>query len=127
MRYSLPFLRMKYEGDSNELKGVTICMVKLVQRETLSRKLKILEGNQIDGRLIPLDPFLDSEGLFRVGGRLSYSDLTYSRNHPILLPKKHNSTHLIIRDQHLKLLYSATQATLKAIRNNYWIVAEKTQ
>ena len=94
-------------------------MVKLVQRKTFSRELKILEeGNQIYGRLTPLNPFLDSEGFFRVGGRLSHSDLTYSRKHPILLPNNHNLTHLIICNQYLKLLHSATQATLNAIRNN---------
>ena len=91
-----------------------------------SRELKILEeGNQIDGRLTPLNPFLDSEGLLSVGGRLIHSDLTYSRKHPILLSKNHNLTHLIIRDKHLKLLHSPTQAILNAIRNNYWIVDGK--
>lgn len=47
---------------------------------------------------------------------------SYSQKHPILLPKSHNVVNLIIRNEHLKLFYAGTQATLNSIRDNYWII-----
>ena len=107
----------------NELKKAKLCVIKLLQREAFFNELKILEtSGEIVGNLMQLTPFLDSEGILRVGGRLSQSNLTYSQKHPILLPKNHRVTTLIIHEQHMKLFHAGTQATLGAIRNEYWIV-----
>ena len=57
-----------------------------------------------------------------MGGGLSQSNLTYSQKHPILFPKNHRVTNLIVHEQHMKLFHAGTQATLGAIRNEYWIV-----
>jgi len=40
-------------------------------------------------RLLSLDPFLDSAGILRVGGRLRYSDLPSDQQRPILVPLVH--------------------------------------
>jgi len=49
-----------------------------------------------------LDPFL-SNGLIRVGGRLSKASLPEDMKYPILLPYKSHVTTLIIRSIHEKL------------------------
>ncbi|XP_033231518.1 uncharacterized protein LOC117182531, partial [Belonocnema kinseyi] len=86
----------------------------------------MLESNKnFKGNLTALAPFLDVEGILRVGGRLSQSDLSYSRKHPILLPQSHMVTNLIIREKHLTLFHAGTQATLNATREFYWIVNGK--
>ena len=118
-------LHLKGFLSPNELKRATIRVIKFAQRETFSEEVRKLESKkQIDGKLTPLNPFLDSEAVLRVGGRLSRSDLTYQK-HPILLSKNHNLTNLIIREEHLKLYHAGTQATLNAVRNKYWIVNGK--
>ena len=46
-------------------------------------------------------PFLDDQGLLRIGGRLQNSNLTYHFKHPILLPHRHWVTELYIRKTHI--------------------------
>lgn len=109
-----------------ELKRATLCILKLVQREAFPNEIKNLKAVKgITGNLALLSPFLDSQEILRVGGRLDNSNLPYYKKHQILLPKDHNVTKQIIRKEHLKLLHAGTQTTLNSIRNNYWIVNGK--
>ena len=47
-----------------------------------------------------LDPFLDKEGLLRVGGRLKNSVSPYTIKHPLIMPKSSHMTVLLIRQFH---------------------------
>ena len=44
--------------------------------------------------------FLDKENLIRCKGCMEFSDLSFSAKYPILLPKKHEITDLIIANSH---------------------------
>jgi len=55
--------------------------------------------------LLFLNPFLDGNQFLRVGGRLENSDLTFDQQHPLILPKGHHITTLIIEDIHKKNLH----------------------
>lgn len=44
--------------------------------------------------------FLDETGMWRCGGRLTNADLPYSTKHPVLLPRDHPLTTLIVKDAH---------------------------
>ncbi|XP_026464695.1 uncharacterized protein LOC113367289 [Ctenocephalides felis] len=63
--------------------------------------------------------FVDTRGLLRVGGRLGQS-LIYSQKHPIILPRRHYITRLLLRQEHVRLLHAGTQAILINIRQKYW-------
>ena len=43
-----------------------------------------------------LDPFMDADGLIRVGGRLKHSHLNNSCKHPVLLAKQEKVTDLVL-------------------------------
>ena len=76
----------------------------LTQRETFSNDAKQLAKTNpvdLDSQLRALNPFLDSKGLIRVGGRLEYSSLPFSEKHPLVLPKNHHVTELIIQNFHM--------------------------
>ncbi|XP_076660148.1 uncharacterized protein LOC143363455 [Halictus rubicundus] len=62
-----------------------------------------------------------SDGILRVGGRLSRSELPYNARHPMLLPKGHSVTRLIITDYHIKNFHAGIQSTLNALRHKFWI------
>ncbi|KAL3205482.1 hypothetical protein MRX96_040775 [Rhipicephalus microplus] len=51
--------------------------------------------------VLPLSPYLDGEGLMRVGGRLQFTDNHEETKHPIILPSTHPFTLLLIRKEHL--------------------------
>ncbi|XP_057329854.1 uncharacterized protein LOC130670463 [Microplitis mediator] len=78
-------------------------------------------------KLLTLNPFIDKEGLLRVGGRLQNSSLDYSEKHQIILPKSHHITSLIIRREHLELLHMGAQGTLYNLRRRYWIIDGRKQ
>ena len=50
-----------------------------------------------------LNPFLDADGLLRVGGRLSQSLKGYNSRHPLILHGKHHLTSLIIESEHVNV------------------------
>lgn len=107
----------------NEIQIAFQTIIRQVQLEAFAKEIEGLENNaQCKGNLNSLAPFMDNEGILRVGGRITNSNLSYSVKHPILLPSKHIITRLIIREIHINNLHTSTQATLNIIRQNYWIV-----
>ena len=44
-----------------------------------------------------LHPFMDADGLIRVGGRLKHSHLDSSCKHPVLLPKQEKVIDLVLK------------------------------
>ncbi|XP_055715024.1 uncharacterized protein LOC129809241 [Phlebotomus papatasi] len=66
-----------------------------------------------------LQPFLDSTGLIRVGGRLQHSPFTYDAKHPILLANS-ALTKLIAEREHSRNLHCGPQALLAAMRQRFW-------
>ncbi|UYV61031.1 hypothetical protein LAZ67_1003189, partial [Cordylochernes scorpioides] len=99
-------------------------IIRCAQQEDYYIELKQLEAFQpLSGKshLIKLNPFLDKGGLLRVGGRLNNALLSFDQKHPIILPKAHYITQLVIRHYHERLLHAGVQLTLSAIREKYWI------
>lgn len=98
-------------------------LVKLAQLESFGVEISIIHNNKSlnsKHRLLSLNPFLDSEGLLRVGGRLKHSSLSFSKKHPLLLDGKHKLTKLIFEAEHLRLLHAGPQLLLYTVRQNYW-------
>ncbi|GFX19956.1 integrase catalytic domain-containing protein [Trichonephila clavipes] len=62
----------------------------------------------------------DSDGLLRVGGRLSNSDLPYVNKHPAILPGNHNLTVQIIVHFHRKNLHTGGSSLLHYVREKFW-------
>ena len=89
----------------------------------LKRKKSLAEKNS----LASLDPFIDEEGFIRVGGRLRKAIHTYAARHPIILPRSHTVTRLIIRYFHELNHHSGIQNTIYAVREKYWPINCKNQ
>ncbi|CAI6369436.1 unnamed protein product [Macrosiphum euphorbiae] len=79
-----------------ELNYVLIIAVKETQKIYFSNLWKQLTTSQMitPASLAQLAPFVDNDGLIRVGGRLRYSALNEDAKHPILLPHSaHDGTY----------------------------------
>lgn len=77
---------------AQELQLANERIIKLVQVEAFSTEIKVLQKDEFlspNHKLKSLSPFLDGNGLMRVGGRLSNAKIPYSQQHPLLLPKGH--------------------------------------
>lgn len=75
--------------------------------------------------MLSLNPFLDKDGLIRVGGRPSNLEFGYDKKFPIVLPNKHNFTRLLVKNEHLKLLHAGPQLLLANLRQSYWIISAR--
>lgn len=69
-----------------------------------------------------LSPYLDLEGLVRVGGRLEKSHEAFGTKHPILLPKS-TLQELIAQREHLRQMHAAPSLLLASLRQNYWPIS----
>lgn len=76
--------------------------------------------------LITLHPFLDKDGLMRVGGRIQAAGVDYNQQHPIILPAKCNVTTLIAVNIHRTHLHLGPQGLLYTMRLNYWPIHGKS-
>ena len=63
----------------------------------------------------------EQDGLLRCAGRFKRSALPYSSKFPILLPKNHHVTDLIILHCHSIVSHNGTNETLAELRQNYWV------
>ena len=68
-----------------------------------------------------LGTFVDGEGVIRVGGRLQNAPLPYSTKYPVLLPRFHHFTALIISKAHDTVKHNGVNETLTELRSEYWI------
>lgn len=105
-----------------------IFWIKRIQTALFKTEIDSLAKNQpLSSRssIISLRPFLDQDGVLRVGGRLSKSrppySFPYSFRHPILL-SPHPLVTLIVQQAHLRALHAGPQLTLNVLRRDFWII-----
>ncbi|ERL95689.1 hypothetical protein D910_00120 [Dendroctonus ponderosae] len=98
----------------SELDNSNTRIVAALQRQCFSKELSDIKKNGYVTTkcMAKLNPFLDAEGLLRVGSRLEQADVPYSQKHPILLPSRNRMVSLMLRYWPLDGLY----ATKKVIR-----------
>lgn len=98
-------------------------LCKAVQRCDFRKEYKALfQGKFIEKNsdLRALAPFLHTDRLIRVGGRLKDSGLGFEICHPIALPRKHVLVKRIIEQEHVCIGHGGVQATMAAVRQHYW-------
>ena len=66
-----------------------------------------------------LHPFLDNEGILRVGGRLQQSTLPYDIVHQIILSPNHHFTKLLVSSKHIQLHHAGPQLLMASLRKKY--------
>ncbi|GFX85317.1 uncharacterized protein TNCV_3606201 [Trichonephila clavipes] len=98
-------------------------LIRMVQEQVFLAEIKSLQSKGVvspNSKLRNLNPFIDSDGLLRVGGRLSNSDLPYVNKHPAILPGNHNLTVQIIVHFHRKNLHTGASSLLHYVREKFW-------
>ena len=73
--------------------------------------------------LFRLDPFLDTDGVLSVGGRLKRSMLDINKVHPVVLPKANLNTEAIVMWSHENVPHSGRSITLSNLqKNGLWVI-----
>ncbi len=103
-------------------RALNLC-IRDVQRVEFSKELrKLLKDGEVpkSSRTRILTPFIDREGIIRVGGRLHHASMPYEEKHPIILTD-HELTRLIVWDVHLKFNHCGPERTFYEAGARYWI------
>lgn len=105
-----------------ELTNALHTLAKLAQQQSFATEIQLLRnGNTVTkGKLVPLNPFLDEEGLIRVGGRLKNTEFTVDKKHPIVLSADHKFTQMLFASEHLRLMHAGPQLLLFSVREKFW-------
>jgi hypothetical protein len=75
--------------------------------------------------LAQLRPFLDKHGVLRSNSRIAHTKfLRYSQKHPVILPRKHHITTLLVRYYHEEILQhvGGHAHTLSELQTQFWII-----
>ena len=118
------FQRKSDDLDFHELESAKYSLIKCVQAEHFGADIAVLHSKKpvaSSSKIAKLTPFIDSDGLLRVQGRLQQSTMDYGTKHPIILPKCHFSL-LVVRFQHVLLKHAGVVTMLVILRNHYWII-----
>ena len=112
-----------------ELKSAEDYWLMIVQRESFPKERDALEKGQPlpkNSRLLPFRPIWDKDhSVIRVGGRISYSSLSYSQSHPVILDGRHPITKLIILSEHLRLMHAGPTLLLSSLNQRFHIVGDR--
>ena len=115
LKFRYSFSRKIHKADL--LHKAEIIVIKLIQS-------KFNIASKINNDLVSLTPFIDSDGIIRVGGRLQNSTIPFDSQHPILLPKCELSKSLM-RGTHKLNYHAGPQTLLSIMREKYWILSGK--
>ena len=114
---------------SVELSQAKTTIIKCVQHEEFEDEITCMsEGRELSKQspLKRLSPFVDEDGLIRVGGRLSSSDLQNEEKHPLIIPAKHYVSTLLVRHHHAQVAHQGRHLTEGALRTaGLWIIGGK--
>lgn len=102
-----------------------------MQREIFSEEVSLLNYNEANMKkqklpknssLYKLRPYLDTTGLLRMRGRIDACEFVEEcTKRPILLPRQHYVTWLIIADIHQRHCHVNHQTTLNEIRRRFYV------
>ncbi|XP_058827613.1 uncharacterized protein LOC131687537 [Topomyia yanbarensis] len=96
----------------DERKEAEATIIRLIQQQSFSTEYKALQQAQAvspKSRIRWFHPFIGSDQLIRIGGRLGKANQQYDSKHQILLPSSHHFSIILVRYYHEKYLHAAPQ------------------
>jgi hypothetical protein len=122
-RFSSNCARKRRGEDRELIWGLDQTEVKRAEQYWLKRTQAEGFQDECQKSLENLCVMKDSDGLLRLSGRLQHADLPHETKHPIVLPKKHTVTDLIIKGVHEKLGHgSGVEHALTELRCRFWVI-----
>ena len=113
---------LKYE----ELLAAEETLMRWSQTDTFKEEKRLLLAQKqipLTSRLSQLSPFMDTDGLIRIRGRLANSSTVLQQTKtPIILDPKHHVTKLLIQFYHERSNHHGQEHVLNELRQRFWIL-----
>ena len=100
-------------------------VVIMVQKGTFLQELKDLKpGRQVkaSSNIVKLKPVIMDDGVLRVGGRISRAPIAPDAMNPMILPKHHHVTTILIRYVHERNGHCGVEQVLSLLREQFWVI-----
>ena len=75
-----------------EIRRASHALIRLAQQESFAQEISFLKENRcihVKNRLTELQPYVDDNGILRVGGRLRKAEVSMTAQHQIILHAIH--------------------------------------
>ncbi|XP_036347617.1 uncharacterized protein LOC118756995 [Rhagoletis pomonella] len=113
---------------SSEILHAENALVKYIQTNAFPKEItccRLTKQIPLRSRLIRLQPFLDVDGILRVGGRIKRASVSTDVKHPIILPKNSSLAKLIISDIHRSTLHAGPQIMQTVLQRRFWVLGSR--
>ena len=110
----------------DEINAAEQLVVRDMQNSAFHVEMKSLkDGKELhtSNRLSSLSPFVDDNDLLRVGGRLKRIPIPLETKHPLILPRHHRATKVLVEWIHRRSGHVGPEHTLAISREKYWIMS----
>lgn len=110
---------------SSELSEARHIIIRLSQASCFEHEIETLKaGRKLPrrSRLNSLLPFIGQDGILRVGGRLSHSNLSLNCKHPPILARNSALSLLFVRFAHKRCLHGGPTLTSSVLMQQVWIL-----
>ena len=97
----------------------------LIQKMSYEEQVNLLSGGgklRHSDPLYKLSPFIDEDGLMKVGGRLGYCEEPYGKKYPIILPGKSITVQVMVRYIHSKYGHFGGAYLLSIVQESYFVI-----
>ena len=98
----------------------------IIQRTHFPDELRILTTKSqkipTSSKIYSLNPFVDDQGILRVGGRQQRARFSYNSRHPIILDSRHPLTKLLIHSEHIRLLHGGSLFVSSSLFRNFHLL-----
>ena len=124
--------RQNGELKSSEIEDTEVQVIKSAQREAFPEEYLALQHRKElpkNSKLLAFRPRLDEEGQMRCDSQLKYAEfLSHDARFPIILPRKHQVTKLIVKYFHEEGNHaSGTNQTLAVLSARFWIICGREE
>lgn len=100
--------------------------IKYHQQRHFAKEIELLQSGKNlsrDSLIVKMSPFIDGDGLLRVGGRIKRSMMPYDTKHPIILHHDGRFSYLLALEAHHRSLHGGNQLCLQYIRQRFWMIS----
>ncbi|XP_036341934.1 uncharacterized protein LOC118751263 [Rhagoletis pomonella] len=100
---------------------ITGCLTCAEIRSAEVALVKLNKPVPMRGSLARLQPFLDSKGILRLGGRIKNAVLSDEVKHPIILPKNSPFAKVIAAEIHITTLHAGPKLMQAVLQRRFWV------
>ncbi|XP_063838195.1 uncharacterized protein LOC135087327 [Ostrinia nubilalis] len=101
-------------------------LIRHAQEQSFQEEINLLKQDKplrADSRLRSLTPYLDNDGLLRVGGRIDAAKAVSDEvKNPAILDGRHETARLIVKHYHVRAAHSCNELVVNELRQKYWLL-----